>query len=186
MLVIYLLLSPVIIPATGKYTKLISKTAVKKTVSQSLASWARANHGQIATRSITSLISTLGLIGALEAVRIAREAATPTEQSTLDEMLNSLLAMSDTPNYTLADYDGIFVALGGLIIIIIVSVILVRCGKCCKKTQSDMKEESSNVNTIIAPEITIANPTSAPVGPCVVNKTQGSMCDRPVSEITIE
>ena len=100
-------------------------------------------------------------------------------------MLNSLIAMSDTPNYNLADYDGIFVALGGLIIIIM-SVILVRCGKCCKKTQSDMKEESSNVNTIIAPEITIANPTVAPVGPGVVNKTQGAMSDRPVTEITIE
>ena len=189
-LVIYLLLSPVIIPATGKYTKLISKTAAKKSTSQSMASSAWANRGQIATRSITSLISTLGLIGALEAVRIAREAATPSETSTLDEMLNSLLAMSATPNSTLADYDGIFVALGGLIIFIIVSVILMRCGKCCKKPESDMKEEINSVNTIIAPEITIANPPSAPVGPCLVNKTQGSVCDRPVStestEITIK
>ena len=186
MLVIYLLLSPVIVPSLGKYTKLISKTAAKKTTSQRLASWARANRGQIATKSISALISTLGLVGTLEVVRIAREAATPSETSALDEMLTSLLAMSATPNTTLADYDGIFVALGGLIIFIIVSVILMRCGKCCKKPQSDMKEESSNVNTIIAPEITIANPPSAPVGPCLVNKTQGSVCDRPVSEITIE
>ena len=184
----FLLISPVFIPATAKYAKLLSKTAAKKSVSQSLASWARKNSGSIASRSITSLISTLGLIGALEAVRLARESATPSEQSSLDDMLTSLISMSDTPNYNLAEYDGIFVALGGLcistIIIIIVAVIL-RCGKC-KKTQSDMKEESSNVNTIIAPEITIANPTVAPVGPGVVNKTQGAMSDRPVTEITIE
>ena len=177
----YLLLTPVFIPATGKYTKLISKTAAKKSVSQSLASWARKNSGHIASRSITSLISTLGLIGALEAVRLAREAATPTEQSSLDDMLTSLISMSDTPNYNLAEYDGIFVALGGLcistIIMILVAVIL-RCGKC-KKTQCNLRDESCNVNTIIAPEITIESPTVAPA--------QGAKSDvKPVTEITIE
>ena len=176
----FLLISPVFIPATANYAKLLSKTAAKKSVSQSLASWARKNSGNIASRSITSLISTLGLIGALEAVRLARESASPSEQSSLDDLLTSLTSMSDTTNFNPAEYDGIWVALGGLcisaIVMILVAVIL-RCGKC-KKTQCDLRDESCNVNTIIAPEIMIESPTVAPA--------QGAKSDKPVTEITIE
>ena len=148
LLFLYLLCSSSIFPTLGRYSKLISRTHAKKSSSSAIAGWARGNRGTIATKSLTALISSLGLVGTVELVHIAKESATPSKAGALDEMLNSLLAMSSSPTTSLSAYDVTYIACGALTIFALVTFCMRRCvRKYCKKANDDTKEE----NTLVCP-----------------------------------
>ena len=114
----------------------------KKTLGGSLKSWAHTHSGVIASKSLSSLLGTLGLLGSIEIVNIARNAASsPDDQQALDSLLSSLVAMKDSraKARNSVNLDGVYVSIGGVVLFSISMIIVVTVNKCCKKniTQSD-------------------------------------------------
>ena len=120
----------------GPY-KLLAGSVAKRTLGGSIKAWAKTHSGVIASKSLTSLIGTLGLVGSIEAVRIAREsAASPDDQAALDSLLSSLVAVKDSfrgKSKNPANLDGVWVSIGGLVLFSVSMLIVITVRKCCKK-----------------------------------------------------
>ena len=143
--VILILLTATLCPpsSTGGPYKLLAGSVAKRTLGGSIKAWAKTHSGLIASKSITSLIGTLGLVGSIEAVCIAREsAASPDDQAALDSLLSSLVAVKDSfrgKSKNPANLDGVWVSIGGLVLFSVSMLIVITVRKCCKKdnTQCD-------------------------------------------------
>ena len=147
---IFLLTSTLCPPSSTNY-KLLASSAAKRSIGQSISAWARKHSGIIASKSITSLIGTLGLVGAMEAVRIAREAATSlADQAELDALLSSLSSVKDSYHGSRnpANLDGLWVSLGGLSVFTVSMIIVISVMKCCgcKKGQAQCDRDSASAN----------------------------------------
>ena len=145
---IFLLTSTLCPPSSTNY-KLLASSAAKRSIGHSISAWARKHSGIIASKSITSLIGTLGLVGAMEAVRIAREAATsPADQAELDALLSSLSSVKDSfqGSRNPANLDGLWVSMGGLAVFTVSMIIVISVMKCCKKDQAQCDRDSASAN----------------------------------------
>ena len=142
--VILILLTATLCPpsSTGGPYKLLAGSVAKRTLGGSIKAWARTHSGVIASKTLTSLIGTLGLLGSIEIVNIARDSASsPDDQAALDSLLSSLVAMKDSRGKARnsANLDGVYVSIGGVVLFSVSMIIVVTVNKCCKKniTQSD-------------------------------------------------
>ena len=91
--ILFLLCSSALLPIWRGYGKLLG-AAHRSRVKQgsSLGRWARVNKGPIAAKALTAMISTLGLVGTVELLCVAKEGASPSDASSIDSMIASLLA----------------------------------------------------------------------------------------------
>ena len=141
-LALFLILTAILCLSNGGPYKLLTGSMAKKTLGSSLRSWAHTHSGVIASKTLSSLLGTLGLLGSIEIVNIARNAASdPDDQQALDSLLSSLIAMKDSraKARNSLNLDGVYVSIGGVVLFSIAMTIMVTVNKCCKKniTQSD-------------------------------------------------
>ena len=95
-LALFIILTASLCPllSNGGPYKLITGSLAKKTMGSNLRSWARSHAGIIASKSLASLLGTVGLLGSIELVNIARNSASdPDDQQALDSLLASLMKM---------------------------------------------------------------------------------------------
>ena len=147
--VILILLTATLCPpsSTGGPYKLLAGSVAKRTLGGSIKAWAKTHSGVIASKSLTSLIGTLGLVGSIEAVCIAREsAASPDDQAALDSLLSSLVAVKDSfrgKSKNPANLDGVWVSIGGLVLFSVSMLIVITVIKCCKKDNDQCDRDNA-------------------------------------------
>ena len=120
----------------------------------SLKAWASANVGQVARKSLVSLLGTAGLWGSIELVSIARNSASSSEdQQSLDHLLAALNKMRDArAKKTSLSMDAVYVASGGLGLFATAVAVVFSIKKCL-----DGKNEK--ISSDIAPQYTEEPPT---------------------------
>ena len=183
LLFLYLICSFSVLPSRARYAKLLTRSHAKK--STSIAGWARAHSGQVAAKSLTAMLSTLGLVGTVKLLRIAKESASTDEANTIDEMIASLLA-DDASTSSLRSYDYPYIAGGSLAIFAFVSYIIRRCIRRCRKSDN---EETKENHEIECPLIQAVSSLPSDPAPVVVSEACVAGPERPLASghaITID
>ena len=102
----------------------------------SLRAWAKSHVGIIARKSLVSLLGTAGLLGSIELVSIARNSASdPGDQQALDALLVSLTKMREA-RAKRNDWDGAYVAAGGMGLFVAAVSVLYSVKRCLNRKNS--------------------------------------------------
>ena len=148
-LALFLIVTASLCPINGGPYKLLTGSLAKKTMGSSLRSWAHTHAGIIASKSLSSLLGTLGLLGSIEIVNIARNAASdPDDQQALDSLLASLIKMKESraKARNSLNLDGVYVSIGGVVLFVTAVSIMVTVNRCCKKSTSQSDTTSTQTS----------------------------------------
>ena len=163
--ILFLLCSSALLPIWRGYGKLLG-AAHRSRVKQgsSLGRWARVNKGPIAAKALTAMISTLGLVGTVELLCVAKEGASPSDASSIDSMIASLLADDNAPKTSSSWMTTEYPYIGGCTIAFftLFSCTIRRCFRrfcLCKKDDDVTKNDGCEMADI--PTSVSTNPSPA-------------------------